>query len=118
MRVTSSVTTRARHKKILKRAKGFTGARRVRFNAANEAVLHAMRFEYVHRRTKKRDLKRLWITRINAFTRAEGLTYSRFIEGLKKANIAVDRKILAWLAMNDAAAMKAYVDSSKKALGM
>ncbi|MGL4562081.1 MAG: 50S ribosomal protein L20 [Brevinema sp.] len=118
MRVKTSITTRARHKKVLNRAKGFKGTRSVRFNAANETLLHALRYEFIHRRTRRRDIKRLWITRINAFVRAEGITYSRFIEGLKKANAAVDRKVLAWLAMNDAPAMNAYVALAKKSLGM
>ena len=118
MRVTTSKTTRARHKKVLKRAKGFKGARSVRFNAANETLLHALRYEFIHRRRRRRDIKRLWITRISAFVRSEGITYSRFMEGLKKANAAIDRKVLAWLAMHDAPAMSAYVALSKKALGL
>lgn len=117
MRVTTSKTTRARHKKVLKRAKGFKGARSVRFNVANETLLHAMRYEYIHRRTKKREIKKLWITRINAFVRAEGMTYSRFIEGIKKAGAHLDRKVLAWLCMNDTPAMSAYVTLAKQALG-
>lgn len=118
MRVKTSKTTRARHKKVLNRAKGFKGTRSVRFNAANETLLHALRYEFIHRRLRRRDIKRLWITRINAFVRAEGITYSRFIEGLKKANAAIDRKVLAWLAMNDAAAMNSYVALAKKSLGL
>lgn len=118
MRITTSITTRARHKKVLKRAKGFSGARSVRFNVANETVLHAMRFETIHRRLRRRDIKKLWIVRINAFCRANGISYSRFIEGLHKAKIAVDRKILAWLSMNDENAMKAYVAAAKKAIGV
>ena len=118
MRVTTSKTTRARHKKVLKRAKGFKGARSVRFNVANETLLHAMRYETIHRRTRRRDIKRLWITRISAFVRAEGINYSRFMEGLNKANAAIDRKVLAWLSINDAPAMSAYVTLSKKTLGV
>jgi len=116
MRVTTSQTTRARHKKVLKRAKGFKGARSVRFNVANETLLHALRYEYIHRRTKKRDIKRLWITRINAFVRSEGITYSRFIEGLGKTGAVLDRKVLAWFCMHDNTAMTAYVDLAKNAL--
>ncbi|MGL5255309.1 MAG: 50S ribosomal protein L20 [Brevinema sp.] len=118
MRITTSITTRARHKKVLKRAKGFSGVRSIRFNAANETVLHAMRFATIHRRSRRRDIKRLWIIRINAFCRAHGITYSRFIEGLHKAKVAVDRKILAWLAANDESAMKVYVETAKKSLGV
>ncbi|MGL4677025.1 MAG: 50S ribosomal protein L20 [Brevinema sp.] len=118
MRVTTSKTTRARHKKVLKRAKGFKGTRSVRFNAANETLLHALRYEFIHRRLRRRDIKKLWITRINAFTRAEGINYSRFMEGLKKANVVIDRKVLAWLSMNDTLAMSAYVVLAKKTLGL
>lgn len=118
MRVTTSKTTRARHKKVLKRAKGFKGTRSVRFNAANETLLHALRYEFIHRRTRRRDIKRLWITRISAFVRSEGINYSRFMEGLKKANVAIDRKVLSWIAMNDAPAMSAYVTLAKKTLGV
>ncbi len=118
MRVTTSKTTRARHKKVLQRAKGFKGTRSVRFNAANETLLHALRYEFIHRRTRRRDIKRLWITRISAFVRAQGISYSRFMEGLKKAGVAIDRKVLAWVAANDAPAMNKYVELSKKALGL
>ncbi len=118
MRVTTSKTTRARHKKVLKRAKGFKGTRSVRFNAANETLLHALRYEFIHRRMRRRDIKRLWITRISAFVRSEGISYSRFMEGLKKANVAIDRKVLSWVSMNDAPAMSAYVTLAKKALGL
>lgn len=118
MRVTTSKTTRARHKKVLKRAKGFKGARSVRFNVANETLLHALRYEFIHRRLRRRDIKRLWITRISAFVRSEGITYSRFMEGLKKANVAIDRKVLSWVAMHDAPAMSAYVTLAKKTLGL
>ncbi|MGL4366949.1 MAG: 50S ribosomal protein L20 [Brevinemataceae bacterium] len=117
MRVTTSKTTRARHKKVLNRAKGFKGTRSVRFNAAKETLLHALRYEFIHRRLRRRDIKKLWITRINAFVRAEGITYSRFMEGLKKASVAIDRKVLAWLCMNDALAMNAYVAIAKQKVG-
>lgn len=90
-----------RHKKLLAQAKGFRQARRTRYKVAKEAVLHAGQYAYVGRKDKKGDFRRLWIERINAAVRPEGLTYSTFLSGLKKANITLDRKILAQLAIED-----------------
>ncbi len=118
MRARGPVAGRERHKKILKRAKGFHGANRTRVKVAKEAVLHAMAYEYRDRRNRKRDFRRLWVTRINAFVRMEGMSYSRFIEGLTKANVAIDRKVMANLAIDDPEVMKKYVEVAKKALGV
>lgn len=117
MRARGPVAGRERHKKVLKRAKGFHGANRYRLKSAKEAVLHAMSYEYRDRRNKKRDFRSLWITRINAFVRSEGMSYSRFIEGLTKAKVAVDRKVMANLAIEDPEVMKKYVEVAKKAIG-
>lgn len=116
MRVSYSVASRQRRKKLLKRAKGFRGSSRYKLRVVQETVLHAMHYEYRDRRNKKRDFRRLWITRISAFVREEGMSYSRFIEGLNKANVAVDRKVFADLAVRDPEALKAIVDTAKKAL--
>lgn len=117
MRVRYTVAGKARRKKVLARAKGFMGSRHLRIKVAKEAVMHAMRYEYRDRRLKKRDFRSLWITRLNAFVRAEGITYSRFIEGLHKAGVALNRKALADLAVNDADALRAYVKVAKEKLG-
>lgn len=92
---------RQRHKKILEAAKGFRDARRKRYKVAKEAVLHAGQYAYIGRKLRKRDLRSLWIIRLNAAAREQGLSYSRFISGLKKANIELDRKILADIAVQD-----------------
>lgn len=113
MRVTYSVPGRKRHKKLLERAKGFRGSRHYRFKTANESVLHAMRFEYRDRRNRKRDFRRLWITRISAFVRENGITYSRFIEGLTKAGVILDRKLMANLAIEDPAVMLKMIELAK-----
>ncbi len=94
-------TTRRRHKKVLKRAKGFTGAKSKIYRRANEAVIKSLHYSYRDRRNKKRDFRRLWITRINAAARMNGMSYSRFIDGLQKAGIDINRKVLAELAVND-----------------
>ncbi len=116
MRVKAGAVTRNKHKKILKMAKGYRSASSKRFRTANEAVLHAMKNSYVHRRERKREFRRLWIVRINALSRQYGLSYSRMINGLKKANIEIDRKMLADLAVNDQKAFEALVDRAKEAL--
>jgi len=117
MRTRYTVASRKRHKKLLERAKGFHGARKLRIKAAKEAVMHAMRYEYIDRRKRKRDFRGLWITRINACVREYGMTYSRFIEGLSKAKVIVDRKILADLAVRDPDVIKNYVEIAKKHIG-
>ena len=118
MRARGPVAGRERHKKILKRAKGFHGSNRYRVKMAKEAIFHAMAYEYRDRRNKKRDFRRLWVTRISAFVRMEGMTYSRFIEGLTKANVAVNRKVMANLAIDDPEVMKKYVEVARKTLGV
>ncbi len=104
MRVKGGTVTRRRHKKIIKQTKGYYGTRHKLFRRANEAWMKSMAYAYRDRRTKKRDLRRLWIIRINAAARQYGLTYSRFINALKRADIRIDRKMLADLAVNDARA--------------
>ncbi len=115
-RVKTGTTRRARHKKILKLAKGFYSGRRKHFRKAKEAVEHAMQYAYRDRRQKKRDFRRLWIVRINAACRLNGMSYSTFINGLNKAGITLDRKILADMAMNDASSFATVVASAKAAL--
>lgn len=116
MRVKAGVVTRRKHKKILKLAEGYRGAASRRFRVANEAVMHALKYAYIHRREKKREFRKLWIARINALAREYGLTYSRFINGLKLASIEIDRKMLADLAVNDAKAFEELVNKAKEAL--
>ncbi len=104
MRVKGGVVTRRRHKKILKWSEGKRGAYHLLFRRANEGMLHAFFYAWRDRRNRRRDLRRLWIARINAAARANGLSYSRLIDGLKKANVTLDRKALADIAIRDAAA--------------
>jgi len=116
MRVKAGVVTRRKHKKILKLAEGYRGAASRRFKVANEAVMHALKYSYIHRREKKREFRKLWIARINALARQYGLTYSRFINGLKLANIDIDRKMLASLAVEDVKVFEELVNKAKEAL--
>lgn len=102
-----------KHRKILSRAKGFKQARRVRVKSAQDALLHAGQYAYAGRKMRKRDLRSLWILRINAAAREQGLTYNALMSGLKKANIALDRKILADLAVNDPATFKQIASQVK-----
>jgi large subunit ribosomal protein L20 len=111
-RVKRGVTAHAKHKKVLKAAKGFRGRRKNTIRVAKQAVEKAMQYAYRDRKRKKRTFRALWIQRINAAVREHGLTYGRFINGLAKAGIAVDRKVLAELAVKDAAAFKALVDQA------
>lgn len=115
-RVKRGVTARARHKKVLALAKGFRGRRGNVFRIAKQAVMKAGQYAYRDRRNKKRVFRRLWITRINAAVRAQGLTYSQFTNGLKKAAIEIDRKMLADLAVHDEAAFAAIVEQVKAKL--
>jgi len=115
-RATNSPASRARRKRVLLRAKGFRGFRSKLFRYAKDAVRKAMTYEYRDRKRRKGQFRRLWIQRISAATRNEGLTYSRFIEGLVAAGIEADRKILADLAVKDAAAFSAIVAQTKAAL--
>lgn len=114
MRVKKSVQARNRHKKILAQAKGMQHNRTRSFRLAKQAVTRALEYSYRDRRNKKRDLRALWITRINAAARQEGTTYGQLIAGLKAANIEVDRKVLADLAVNEPAAFKAIVAAATK----
>ena len=115
-RVKRSVSARKSRRTVLDRARGFRGARSRRYKVANESVMHAMRYSYRDRRKRKGDFRRLWIARINAAARQEGLSYSRFINGLKRAEIEVDRKILADLAVHDPEAFRALVNTARDAL--
>ncbi|GKT11746.1 MAG: large subunit ribosomal protein L20 [Thiomicrorhabdus sp.] len=115
-RVKRGVIARRRHNKVLKQAKGYYGARSKVFRVAKQAVIKAGQYAYRDRRTKKRQFRRLWIARINAAARMNGMTYSRFINGLNRAEIAVDRKVLADIAVHDAAAFSAIAEKAKAAL--
>ena len=115
-RVKTGVIRRRRHKKVLKLARGFFSARHKHFRKAKEQLERSLVYAYRDRRQKKRDFRRLWIVRINAACRLNDLSYSRFMNGLKKANIKLDRKILADLAMNDAKAFAALAKQAKDAL--
>lgn len=115
-RVKRGVQARRRHKKVLGRAKGYYNARRKVFRVAKQAVIKAGQYAYIGRKLKKRDFRSLWITRINAAARMNGMNYSRFMNGLLKAGITLDRKILADIAVNDATAFTALADKAKGAL--
>ncbi len=115
-RVKRGVVARRRHKKILSKAKGYYNARRKVFRVAKQAVTRAGQYAYRDRRTRKRDFRRLWITRINAAARINGLSYSRFMNGLKKAAIEVDRKVLADLAVHDEKAFAVLAEKAKACL--
>ncbi|MBW3561503.1 MAG: 50S ribosomal protein L20 [Actinobacteria bacterium] len=115
-RVKRGVHGKKKHREILERAKGFRGARSRRFKVAKEAVMHAERYAYRDRRQRKRDFRRLWITRINAASRQRGLSYSRFMHGLKLAQVDVDRKNLADLAVRDPGTFGELVDVARNAL--
>ena len=114
MRVKRGVPARAKHKKILKLAKGMQHNRTRSYRLAKQAVIRALQYAYRDRRNKKRDLRGLWITRINAAARIEGTTYGKFISGLKAAKIELDRKVLAELAVNEPAAFGAIVKAASK----
>jgi large subunit ribosomal protein L20 len=115
-RVKRGVTARANHKKVLDQAKGYYGRRKNVFRVANQAVEKAGQYAYRDRRRRKRSFRALWIQRINAASRAQGMTYGRFIEGLGKAGVEVDRKILADLAAREPEAFNTLVDRAKAAL--
>ncbi len=116
MRVKGGVRTRQRHKKVLKLTSGQRGAYHRLFRRANEGLLHAMLYAWRDRRNRRRDLRRLWITRINAAARINGVSYSRLMAGMKKANITLDRKALADIAVRDMAAFAQVVTVAKQAL--
>ena len=115
-RVKGAMMTRKRRKKIIKLAKGYWGTKSTHYKMANQQVMKSLRYAYVGRRLKKRDFRSLWITRISAAAKINGMNYSTFINGLKKAGIALDRKILADMAVNDAAGFAALVEKAKAAL--
>jgi large subunit ribosomal protein L20 len=118
MRVKRGDVNRKRHKKVFKLTKGFRGSLSKVFRASNQAMMRALRYAYKHRRTKKREFRSLWIQRINAAARLEGLSYSMLINGLKKANIEVNRKVLAELAVSDAPTFNQLVVSAKQGLSL
>ena len=112
-RVKRGNTRHARHKKVLKLAKGYRASNSKLFRVANEQLLHSMYYSFAHRRKKKGDFRKLWITRINAAARMNGLSYSTMIHGLKNAGVEVNRKVLAELAVNDSAAFKRFAEAAK-----
>ena len=115
-RIKGAMMTRKRRKKVLKLAKGYFGAKSKLFKTAKEAVMKSGQYAYIGRRLRKRDFRRLWIARINAAAKMNGMNYSTFMNGLKKAEIAINRKMLAELAVSDAAAFTALVEKAKAAL--
>jgi large subunit ribosomal protein L20 len=115
-RVKGAMRTRARHKKILKLAKGYFGAKSKLFRTANQAVMKSLSYAYRDRKSKKRNFRQLWITRINAASRINGLSYSRFMNGLKKSGIGLNRKILADMAVNDPAGFSELANKIKTAM--
>lgn len=114
-RVKTAVITRKKHKKVLKRAKGYYGAKGYRFRTAKQAVMKSGAYAYTGRKDKKSNFRKLWIARINAAARMNGLTYSTLIAGLKKANVVINRKMLAELAVNDSAAFTKIAEIAKNA---
>ncbi|MBR6548265.1 MAG: 50S ribosomal protein L20 [Clostridia bacterium] len=115
-RVKGALMTRKRRKKVLKLAKGYFGSKHRLFKTAKQAVMKSGNYAYIGRKQRKRDFRRLWITRISAAARAEGMNYSTFMNGLKKANIDLNRKMLSEIAIADAAAFAALVEKAKAAL--
>ena len=113
-RVKTGVTAHRRHKKILKLAKGYRGARSKQFKKANESVMKAGQYAFRDRKNKKRNFRRLWIARINAAARINGISYSKLMYGLSKAGVTVDRKMMADLAVSDMTAFEKFVDIAKK----
>ena len=114
-RVKTAIITRKKHKKILKRAKGYFGAKHYRFRQAKQAVMKSGMYAYVGRKDRKSNFRKLWIARINAAARMNGLTYSKLIAGLKKANVVINRKMLAELAITDPKAFTEIAEVAKKA---
>ena len=114
-RVKTARTTRARHKKVIKQAKGYYGAKHYRYRNAKQAVMKSGMYAYIGRKDKKSNFRKLWIIRINAAARMNGLTYSKLIAGLKKANISINRKMLAELAVSDSKAFAELAEIAKKA---
>jgi len=117
MRIKTGTVRRRKHKKIRKLSKGYYGQKSRTFKKAKEAVIRSLQYAYMHRRERKRDMRALWIIRINAAVREEGLKYSEFIHGLKKAGVEVNRKILAEIAVNDPSTFAELVSVARGALG-
>ena len=115
-RIKRSIHARKKRRTVLSRAKGYYGAKSRSYRAAKQQVQHSLQYMYRDRRNKKRNIRRLWITRINAAARLNGMSYSTFMNGLKKAGVELDRKVLADMAVNDPAAFTAVVEVAKKAL--
>ena len=115
-RVKKAVNAKKKHKKVLKLAKGFYGQKSKVFRAANPAVMRSLRSAYIGRKNKKRDFRRLWLARINAAARMNGISYSQFMNGLKKSGIEINRKMLSEMAIHDAAGFTALVETAKAAL--
>ena len=115
-RVKGAMMTRKRRNKIMKLAKGYWGSKSKHFRVANQAVMKSLKYAYIGRKARKRDFRRLWITRISAQAKVCGINYSRFMNGLKKAGIEINRKMLADLAVNDKAAFSALAEKAKAAL--
>ncbi|MBU5670116.1 50S ribosomal protein L20 [Peptoniphilus sp. MSJ-1] len=113
-RVKRGVNAKKRHKNILKQAKGYFGAKSKLFRVANQAVMKSLNYAYIGRKQRKRDFRKLWITRINAAARLNGMSYSKFISGLKKANIDINRKMLSEMAINDPAGFTKLVEIAKE----
>jgi len=116
-RTKGGFTTHRRHKKVLKKARGYRASRSKLFNIARQTQYRAMAYQYRDRRARKRDFRKLWVTRINAAVRDLGMSYSTFINGVKKAGIELDRKVLSDMAINDAAAFGKIVEMARKAIG-
>ncbi|MBU5313409.1 50S ribosomal protein L20 [Tissierella carlieri] len=114
-RVKRAVNAKKRHKKVLKQAKGYFGAKSKLFRTANQAVMKSLNYAYIGRKQRKRDFRKLWIARINAAARLNGMSYSKFINGLKKANIEVNRKMLSEMAIHDAEGFSKLVEIAKGA---
>lgn len=114
-RIKRGVAAHAKHKKVLKSAKGYYGSKSTLFRTANQAVIKSMTYSYIGRKRRKRDFRQLWIARINAAARQNGLSYSKFMYGLKKANISINRKMLSEMAINDPVAFSQLVEIAKNA---
>ncbi|MCK9444369.1 MAG: 50S ribosomal protein L20 [Tissierellaceae bacterium] len=112
-RVKRAINAKKRHKKILKMAKGYYGAKSKLFRTANEAVMKSLNYAYIGRKQRKRDFRKLWITRINAAARLNGMSYSKFISGLKKANVEINRKMLSEMAIHDSEGFAKLVEIAK-----
>ena len=112
-RVKGAVNAKKKHKKVLKQAKGYYGAKSKLFRTANSAVMKSLNYAYIGRKQRKRDFRKLWITRINAAARINGMSYSKFIDGLKKANIDINRKMLSEMAIHDAEGFAKLVEIAK-----